>query len=89
MSSASEDLKGTHAATTAREGSQPTSFDGIDGAEDNYHGHLGSTRNDNNDMERMGKTQELRVSICAQQLSPSGLIPHSETSDLSPQLVSL
>ena len=29
--------------------------------EENYHDHFGATRNDANDMERMGKTQELRV----------------------------
>ena len=64
MSTGSEEIKDTHAVSTAREGSKPDSFDGVDtpDAEDNYHGHLGSTRNDNNDMERMGKTQELRVS---------------------------
>lgn len=29
--------------------------------EDNYHGHLGGTRHDKTDMDRMGKVQELRV----------------------------
>lgn len=29
--------------------------------EDHYHGHLGSTRYDRTDMERMGKVQQLRV----------------------------
>jgi hypothetical protein len=39
------------------------SFDGIDtpDAEDSYHRHLSSTANDRNDMDRMGKTQELRI----------------------------
>jgi hypothetical protein len=61
--SSSDDIKG-QADTSAREGSKLDSFDGVDtpDAEDNYHGHLGSTRHDNNDMERMGKVQELRVS---------------------------
>lgn len=36
-------------------------MDGLD-AEDSYHGYLGSTQNDRNDMDRMGKAQELRVS---------------------------
>jgi hypothetical protein len=64
MDSGSEEIKGSHAVSSAREGTKLDSFDGVDAgdAEDNYHGHLGSTRNDNNDMERMGKTQELRVS---------------------------
>lgn len=64
MSSDSSDVKG-NAQSTATEGRKLDPFDRIDtpDAEDNYHGHLGSTRNDNNDMDRMGKTQELRVSI--------------------------
>lgn len=40
------------------------SLDGIEDEEavgDSYHGHRGFTRNDNKDMNRMGKKQELRV----------------------------
>ena len=39
-------------------------LDGIDDDADEYHGvkSPGLTRNDRRDMDRMGKTQELRVS---------------------------
>jgi len=43
---------------SSREESQPETSD-VGGG---HHNYFGSTRNDNNDMERMGKTQELRVS---------------------------
>ena len=40
------------------------SLDGIDEENvDDYHTHLGSTRNDRKEMTRMGKIQELRVGI--------------------------
>ena len=63
MSSGSDNIKG-EANTSAMENNKLNSFDGVDvggDAEDSYHGQFDSTRNDNNDMERMGKTQELRV----------------------------
>lgn len=62
MSSDGDEVKG-QAKTSAMEGRKPDSFDVIESPDDddNYPGLLGSTRNDNNDMERMGKTQELRV----------------------------
>jgi len=63
MSSGSDNIKG-ETNTAVMEGNHKLdSFDGIDAtdADDSYHGHLGSTRNDNHDMDRMGKTQELRV----------------------------
>lgn len=47
------------------EASKVASFDGIeapDDVDDSYHSYLGSTHNDRQDMNRMGKTQELRVS---------------------------
>ena len=52
----SEEIKG-HGGVSTREGSKPDSFD-VGGVN---HNNFGSTCNDNNDMERMGKTQELRV----------------------------
>jgi len=42
---------------STRDGPKPDSPD-MEGGD---HDYFGSTRNDNNDMERMGKTQELRV----------------------------
>ena len=49
---------------SAREVSKTHSLDGIDeqDVDDSYHGHLGVTRNDQKDMTRMGKIQQLRVS---------------------------
>lgn len=63
--SLSEGIKG-QSDISAREGSKSHSFDAADAqdgdAEVNYHDHLGSTRQDHFEMDRMGKTQELRVS---------------------------
>lgn len=49
---------------SAREVSKTYSLNGIDeqDVDDSYHGHLGVTRNDQKDMTRMGKIQQLRVS---------------------------
>ena len=63
MSSGSDNNIKAEPNTSAMENNKLDSFDGVDGGdvEDTYHGQFGSTRNDNNDMDRMGKTQELRV----------------------------
>lgn len=49
---------------SVQEASKTCSLDGIDeqDVDDSYHGHLGVTRNDQKDMTRMGKIQQLRVS---------------------------
>ena len=72
MSDLSEVLNHAHPrkpapGISAREVSKTYSLDGIDGideqdVDDSYHGHLGVTRNDQKDMTRMGKIQQLRVS---------------------------
>jgi hypothetical protein len=64
--SSSERFKGS-SDLTAGEASKLGSFDGAEprdeDAEPNYHDHLGSTQQDHYEMDRMGKTQELRVSM--------------------------
>jgi hypothetical protein len=69
MSDLSEELNHAHPRKPApgvsvREASKTCSLDGIDeqDVDDSYHGHLGVTRNDQKDMTRMGKIQQLRVS---------------------------
>ena len=69
MSDLSEELNHAHPrkpapGVSAREVSKTYSVDGIDeqNVDDSYHGHLGVTRNDQKDMTRMGKIQQLRVS---------------------------
>ena len=48
---------------SAQEDSQTYSIDGIDeqDVDDSYRGHVRGTRNDQKDMNRMGKIQQLRV----------------------------
>lgn len=49
-------------SATTVEGSKKLSLEGIDDENvDDYHTHLGSTRNDRKEMTRMGKIQELGV----------------------------
>jgi hypothetical protein len=50
--------------TSAQEVSKTYSLGGNDeqDIDDSYHGHLGVTRNDQKDMTRMGKIQQLKVS---------------------------
>ena len=69
MSDLSEALNHAHPrkptpSISQREASKTPSLDGIDeqDVDDSYHGHLGVTRNDQKDMTRMGKIQQLRVS---------------------------
>jgi hypothetical protein len=48
---------------SAQEVSKTYNLEGNDeDVDDSYHGHLGVTRNDQKDMTRMGKIQQLRVS---------------------------
>jgi hypothetical protein len=48
---------------SAQEVSKTYSHEGNDeqDVDDSYHGHLGVTRNDQKDMTRMGKIQQLKV----------------------------
>ena len=58
-------LQKTLPETSAGEISKTYELDGIDDQDvnhDDYHHHLGVTRNDRRDMTRMGKIQQLRVS---------------------------
>jgi hypothetical protein len=61
MSSSSEKDLAQSSATGGRKLVPFDRIDTPDDTEDNCHNNLGAPRNDANDMERMGKTQELRV----------------------------
>jgi len=56
-------LQKTSPETSSREIPKRYELDSIDSQDvgDNYHDHLGVTRNDRRDMGRMGKIQQLRV----------------------------
>jgi hypothetical protein len=56
-------LRKTSPETSSREIPKTYELDSIDSQDvgDNYHDHLGVTRNDRRDMSRMGKIQQLRV----------------------------
>src|SRR5271170_6702702 len=51
----------TSPETSSGEIPKTCELDGIEEVNDNYHDHLGVTRNDRRDMSRMGKIQQLRV----------------------------